>query len=162
MKNLKAFLLAMREVEKGDFLGAPMAWGPLVQEMINEVEACEAKIGLLTKAADESIGRVIEMNDRIVELKGALEIKQESLEVMYKAQNQAHERIMALNVKLFAAENAVKEMGEKIDADAALVVSLREMPFMCFADDPHAAIAAIVKADIDGAPIDWKQWPVVI
>lgn len=62
--------------------------------------------------------------------------------------------------ELEAQSNAtIREMGEKIDADAALAVSFREMPFVCFADDPHAAIAAIVKADVDGAPVDWTMWP---
>lgn len=152
MKKVKAFLCAMREVQKTDFLACPMTWEPMVQEMIDEIEAAEAEIGLLGKAADDSIGRVIEMNHRLVELE------------RYNARlvKDCDDVVTGFDV-LDAQSNAtIREMGELIDDYAALVVSFREMPFMCFANDPIAALAAIVKADIDKAPIDWKQWPGVI
>lgn len=104
--------------------------------------------------------RVKDMSDLI----GRLTDKLKNRDAMIKEmKTDFHARIRELSMRfdeLDAQSNAtIREMGEKIDADAALVVSLREMPFVCFADDPHAAIAAIVKADVDGAPVDWSRWP---
>lgn len=156
MKKVKEFIgVALQQFHD-------LAPGPEIKAMMDEIVEAETKIEELGKALDDSVGRVIEMNDKIEGLELALVRNQERLGVMYKEQHRYRERIEAMKAQLFAAESAVKEMGEKIDADAALVVSLREMPFMCFADDPHAALAAIVKADVDGAPVDWSKWPVVV
>ncbi len=150
MKKVKAMIAALA-LEPANALA--------VEAMMREIAVSDAKIGLLGKACDDAISRVIEMNDKIVELERKL---QEEQEFACKSAQRYTGRIDRLWEVIEEKNETIKEMGEKIDADAALVVSVREMPFVCFADDPFAAFAAVVKADIDGAPIDWSKWPGVL